>query len=229
MSFNLFDPEQETAVQHGRLPHWYQPGITYFLTFRTADSVPKAVMDDWQGRRRAWLRALGFPESATAADLPAEVRREYHRVFSAEFLDYLDRGYGECVLKRPELAKVVLDSLLYFDGDRYDLAEAVVMPNHVHALVGLRGATEVQAQCESWKHYTAVQINRRLGRRGEFWQVESFDHAVRTPEAFGRFRRYIADNPDRAGLREGEYLRYSKPIAARPGAATPRPAGDPTS
>ena len=220
MSFNLFDPEQEMAIEYGRLPHWYQPGITYFITFRAADSVPKAVMADWQGRRRAWLRDRGFPESATAADLPAGVRHEFHCVFSAEFLDYLDRGYGECVLRRPELARIVLDSLLNFDGDRYDLAEAVVMPNHVHAVVGLRGATDVQAQCKSWKHYTAVQMNRRLGRRGEFWQTESFDHAVRTPEAFVRFRQYIAENPDRAGLREGEYLRYSKPIASRSDAAT---------
>jgi REP element-mobilizing transposase RayT len=220
MSFNLFDPDQETAVECGRLPHWYQPGITYFITFRTADSVPRAVMDDWQGRRQAWLRERGFPETVVAADLPAAVRREYHCVFSAEFLDYLDRGYGESVLKQPELAKIVLDSLLHFDGDRYDVAEAVVMPNHVHVLVGLRGATEVQAQCKSWKHYTAVRINRRLGRRGEFWQVESFDHAVRTPEAFARFRWYIAENPGRAGLREGEYLRYSKPIASRSDAAT---------
>jgi REP element-mobilizing transposase RayT len=220
MSFNLFDPDQDTTVQYGRLPHWYQPGITYFITFRTADSVPKAVMDDWQGRRRAWLRERELPEAATAADLPAAVRREYHRVFSAEFLGYLDHGYGECVLKRPELAKIVLDALLHFDGDRYDVAEAVVMPNHVHALVGLLGATDLQSQCKSWKHYTAVRINRRLSWRGEFWQVESFDHAVRTPEAFGRFRWYIAENPHRAGLREGEYLRYSKPIASRSDAAT---------
>ena len=215
MSFHLLDPEQELAVEYGRLPHWYQPGVTYFITFRTADSVPKAVMDDWQGRRRAWRRGRGFPDTAGADDLPAAVRREYLRTFSAEFLEYLDRGYGACVLKRPELAQIVMDALLHFDGDRYEVADAVVMPNHVHVLVGLTGTTEVRVQCESWKHYTAVRINRRLGRRGEFWQVESFDHAVRTPAAFDRFRSYIAENPGQAGLRDGEYLLYSKPTGSR--------------
>lgn len=209
MNFHLFDPDQDTSITYGQLPHWYQPGITYFVTFRTADSVPAAVMDDWQSRRRAWLRERGFPESALANNLPLAVRCEYHRTFSAEFLGYLDRGYGKCLLKRPDLAKVVLDALLFFDGDRYDVADAVVMPNHVHVLVGLRGETDVRAQCRSWKHYTAVRINRLLGRTGEFWQVESFDHAVRNLTAFDGFRKYIAANPEVAGLTAGEFLLYS--------------------
>jgi len=91
------------------------------------------------------------------------------------------------------------------------------MPNHVHVLVGLIGTTGVREQCRSWKHYTGVRINRLLDRRGEFWQVESFDHAVRTPVAFDQFRKYIVENPCQAGLRESEYLLYSRPVASRSG------------
>jgi hypothetical protein len=39
--FDLFDPKAEYVVRQGAaLLHWYQPGLTYFVTFRTDDSVP---------------------------------------------------------------------------------------------------------------------------------------------------------------------------------------------
>ncbi len=212
--FELFDPDQETIVEEGRLPHWYQPGITYFITFRTADSVPLQLANDWQARRVAWLRERGFPASIVPEKLPTAIRRDFHRIFSAEFLEYLDRGYGECVLRKPELAKIVMESLLHFDGDRYVVSDAVVMPNHVHVLVGMNGSTTSKKQCRSWKHYTAVKINEALGREDEFWQTESFDHAVRTPAAFGGFQRYIWENPEKAGLKGGEYLLYSSGCGA---------------
>ena len=70
----------------------------------------------------------------------------------------------------------------------------------------LLGGTDLEAQCYSWKKYTATKINRALGRNDRFWHEESFDHLVRTPEQFDCLRRYIADNPHEAGLHAGEYL-----------------------
>jgi type I restriction enzyme R subunit len=124
---------------------------------------------------------------------------------------YLDRGYGACALRDGRSANVVADALRHFDGDRYYLGDFIVMPNHVHLLVCLLGATEIEGQCHSWKKYTAGQINRLLGRSGRFWQEESFDHLVRSPEQFARLMRYIAENPKKAGLREGEYLHWVRP------------------
>ena len=86
------------------------------------------------------------------------------------------------------------------------------MPNHVHVLVCLLGERELTAQCESWKKYSAGKINALSGRRGRFWQAESFDHLVRTPEHFDYFRQYIADNPRRAKLKAGEYLHWSREL-----------------
>jgi type I restriction enzyme R subunit len=125
-------------------------------------------------------------------------------------MDYLDRGHGECVLKRPELAGVVARSLRHFDAQRYHLGDFVVMPNHVHVLVCLLGDTELESLCYSWKKFTAAEINRALGRKGRFWQEESFDHLVRSPEQFDHLRRYIADNPRKAGLSSGESLYWRR-------------------
>ncbi len=126
-----------------------------------------------------------------------------------------------------------MQSLRYFDGDRYVLTDAVVMPNHVHLLVALRDEDMLLQQCTSWKHFTAVKINTWLqerevpktsrgatgpresqGRResGEFWQVEQFDHLVRSPEQFEHYRRYVRDNSRLAGLPEGVARYYSKAL-----------------
>ena len=39
--FGFFDPKQPYTVSFGELPHWEQEGATYFITFRTADSLPR--------------------------------------------------------------------------------------------------------------------------------------------------------------------------------------------
>src|SRR5262249_42572849 len=92
----------------------------------------------------------------------------------------------------------------------YDLTDFVVMPNHVHLLAAFPDETTMLEQCESWKHFTATRINRRLGQKGRFWQQDGFDHLVRSSEQFQHFRHYIADNPRRAHLNRGDFVHYSK-------------------
>jgi type I restriction enzyme R subunit len=139
------------------------------------------------------------------------VQDEFHREFSREFMEYMDRGMGECVLQRPELSELVAEALLHFDGQRYEMGDFVVMPNHVHLLVCLLGSTDVEEQCHSWKKYSAGKINRVLGRKGRFWQEESFDHLVRSTRQFDALRAYIAANPAKAGLAAGHYRHYVRP------------------
>jgi len=208
--FELFDPRADITIAVGNLPHWYQPGVTYFITFRTDDSFPVTVADKRYRQRDEWLRQHGIDASGSdwvtrLRSLPDEQQHEFHVAFSREFMECLDKGYGECVLRRPELAGIVVGSLRHFDGERYHLGDFVVMPNHVHLLVCLLGDTELQAQCYSWKKFAAGEINRSLGRKGRVWQEESFDHLVRSPDQLDYLRGYIADNPKKAGLREGEY------------------------
>jgi REP element-mobilizing transposase RayT len=50
------------------------------------------------------------------------------------------------------------------------------------------------------KGFTAYQANRILGRTGTFWQQESYDHVVRSGAGLERVRRYIENNPVKAGL-----------------------------
>jgi type I restriction enzyme R subunit len=215
MTFEFFDRRGDVTVREGNLPHWYQPGVTYFVTYRTEDSVPRALIRSWHARRDAWLRRHGFDPSRSSWKLELRQRpdaeREYHQNFTREFMEYLDRGYGACILRRADLARLIAENLQHFDGERYRLGDFVVMPNHVHLLVCLLGATEIERQCKSWKRYSAGEINRAIGGRGRFWQEESFDHLVRSPEQFAHFQRYIAENPVKASLSDGEFLHWQLP------------------
>jgi putative transposase len=213
--FELFDKHEEFSIRHGSLPHWYQPGVTYFVTFRTDDSVPHELQVAWHRRREEWLRRHQIePKNANWKALlhqTPEREHRFHSEFTQEFMRYLDRGYGACALRETRLARMVYDARLHFDGDRYSMGDFVVMPNHVHLLVCLHGASEIEEQCNSWKRFSARKINQSLGRRGRFWQEESFDQLVRSPEQFEWLRRYIAENPVRARLHQGEYLHWVRP------------------
>ena len=128
------------------------------------------------------------------------------------FLTYLDECHGACVLKRPDLAKIVAENLQHLDEQNYWLTDFVVMPNHVHLLAAFRIEAEMLARVEAWKRYQARQINAALQQSGRFWQTDGFDHLVRSPEQFEYYRRYIADNPGKANLQDGEFLHFSKDL-----------------
>ena len=93
------------------------------------------------------------------------------------------------------------------------MGDFVVMPNHVHLLASFPTEDAMKSQCDSWLHFTAFQINKRLGRKGKFWQQEPFDHLVRSVEQYEYLRRYIVENPIKAKLSPGEYYyrRYEPP------------------
>lgn len=54
----------------------------------------------------------------------------------------------------------------------------------------------------SLKRYTAVEANKLLGRQGQFWQHESYDHVVRDEAELNRVRDYVLKNPVKVGLVE---------------------------
>lgn len=218
---NVFDPTADYQIIERKLPHWSQPGVVAFITWRTDDSIPADVLKRWRAERHTWLFRHGIEGNSTdwrdkLHALPRPIQIEFYRLFSNRWHDELDACHGECVLRRPELAKIVADSLAHFDGDRYDLTDFVVMPNHVHLLAAFKDKDGMLDQCESWKHFQAVKINRELKRKDRFWQQDGFDHLIRSIEQFEYYRRYIAENGPKARLGKDEYVHYSKPLRGSP-------------
>lgn len=53
---------------------------------------------------------------------------------------------------------------------------------------------------ESLKGWTARRCNEALGRQGQFWQHESYDHVIRDRAEWERVVNYVVNNPVKAGL-----------------------------
>ena len=85
-------------------------------------------------------------------------------------------------------------SLQHFDGERYELGEFIVMPNHVHAIVAPIGEHQLTPILHSWKSFTALKFNRMLISSGCIWRPESFDHIVRSADHLAKFEAYIRNN-----------------------------------
>jgi REP element-mobilizing transposase RayT len=119
--------------------------------------------------------------------------------------DYLDKGTGAAWLKHRDVAHLIQDTLLFFDGERYRLSAWVVMPNHVHALLRLEFGNTLSEILHSWKSYSSNQANKLLQRKGEFWQEDYFDRYIRNAEHYQRALGYIEHNPVKAGLCPTKY------------------------
>jgi valyl-tRNA synthetase len=195
--FRGFDEFADVEVTRRRLPHWKQHGATYFVTFRLADSIPADKLAYLEEERDRWLASHPEPWSE-------EQKREYYKRFCVPIERWLDAGYGSCVLAEPEAAAIVACALKHFDAQRYHLRSWVVMPNHVHALVTPKAGNRLSDLLHTWKRFSAREINRLRGRKGQLWQHESYDHIVRSEESLHRIATYIERNPEFAGIKVTE-------------------------
>ncbi|HVS71652.1 MAG TPA: transposase [Phycisphaerae bacterium] len=80
------------------------------------------------------------------------------------------------------------------------------MPNHVHALLTPSVGYALSEILHSWKSFTAKKVNRLLGRTGEFWMPEYYDHLIRDEQDLAHHRDYILGNPEKANLGGWSYV-----------------------
>jgi hypothetical protein len=118
--------------------------------------MPKNVVEAWLAERNGLLKEHGIVPTLqdwrSATDhLPSAIRSRIFNLLTERWESHLNACHGSCVLRRPELARIVADSLAHFDGDRYTLLDYVVMPNHVHLLTAFPDEGAMLSQCDSWK------------------------------------------------------------------------------
>jgi len=194
-----FNPWADIEKHGLDLPHWEQPGGSYFITFRLADSIPQEKLECWMIERDRWLAMHPKPWNA-------DQEAEYHKKFSSRIEKWLDQGLGECVLRQSNAAQAVRDVLMAFNGTRYQHHAWVIMPNHVHLLVSLAANTPLDDSLKAWKGASARAVNLAVGRSGTLWQENYFDRLIRDSTHFFNAARYIRRNPTMARLQTSEYL-----------------------
>lgn len=110
---------------------------------------------------------------------------------------------GEKLL--PEERTIVLEALRYWEGTKWTLFAAVVLPDHLHALgqpleVGHEGVIDLGSILQSIKGFSTWKINKLRGNHGPLWQDERFDRVVRDEAEFLEKWQYIRNNPVKSGL-----------------------------
>ena len=59
----FFDPEASLVIHRGKLPHWRQEGVIYFVTFHLADSLPQTTLEWLRPEKDLWLRLNPEPHT----------------------------------------------------------------------------------------------------------------------------------------------------------------------
>jgi REP-associated tyrosine transposase len=208
------------------LPHFHPIGATLFVTFRLAGTVPLSEVRLYQAQKE-WFEKekRRLSRSGSSADSPdlcayAQRLREFRRGWFVRFEDILHKAAnGPTWLRDDRVAEVIAAALHERDGNVYRLEAYCIMVNHVHIVfspflsaehleevstpTGLHFISShppLNAIMKSLKGYSAWAANRVLGRKGTFWQTESYDHVIRDDTEFYRTVRYVLENPVKAAL-----------------------------
>ncbi|GJQ21438.1 MAG: hypothetical protein HBSIN02_17930 [Bacteroidia bacterium] len=207
------------------LPHYQPEDARYHVVFRLVGSLPWSAIERLKIERNLARQEARQRPGGMRRVLEQKIREMYFRKFD----ELLDGGScGPTWLQLPSVAAIVKEAIHFRSGTLYDLLAYTIMPNHVHLVIAVgrpdwssytqktgatmpkggdrtsltRKASEpyvLTKVLENLKWYTALQCNKVLGRTGQFWEHESYDHVIRE----GRLEatiRYVLKNPVSAGL-----------------------------
>jgi REP-associated tyrosine transposase len=105
---------------------------------------------------------------------------------------------GANQLCKEKTARVLFDAArIYHERRRWNLNLLLLMPDHLHALIGIDGRDSLSQLIRDYK-----RICTRLA--GVAWQRNFFDHRLRHDESLTEKFAYISQNPVRAGLVQNE-------------------------
>ena len=165
----------------GFLPH-FDGNVTRFITFRLADSLPQNI--------------LNRLKEELAHDKLADNSDEYRERTEK----YLDQGIGACILKSPEIAEIVENTIAYEHEKSCEIISWVIMPNHVHLLLRPLEGQSLSDIMKRIKGVSARKINQATDSSGSVWHPDYFDRFIRDADHFTKTVDYIENNPVKAGL-----------------------------
>ena len=185
----FYDSHKPKAVTNrGLLPHWHQDRKVQYVTFRLGDSLPATLRSQIKFQIEQFY--IHHPQP-----WDKDTQKEFYNIIDKRTEDYLDNGYGSCILKQKSIRDIVSKAIMYKDNVDYNVIAFVIMPNHVHLLIQPLEDNLLSNILHSIKRFTAASINKALNRHGQLWMKESFDRIVRGPEHLNHYIEYIKNNP----------------------------------
>lgn len=167
-------------------------------------------MSKWNQDRAEVERFLNEQDSLRS------FRRKDHRMESAWYeaagtswaVILCARHHGSPFVS-PALAERTIAALAHYrDRGLCRVYAYCLMPDHLHAVIGLVGAGAQPAQAlinlrqlmARFKRFTTTQVAWKHGLHGALWQRDFYDHLTRCREDFETQCRYVLENPVRKGL-----------------------------
>jgi putative transposase len=110
---------------------------------------------------------------------------------------------GRRLLQSERNATLLIDVLRsYMAAGKFGVHDFVIMPDHVHLLLSVGGDTTIEKAMQLIKGRFSYRLKHERGYLGGVWQVGFSESRADDAASFERYRRYIAQNPVKAGLAE---------------------------
>jgi len=175
--------EASKWYRRGYLPHFDSKDVIQFITLRLNDALPAAVID-----RTKIILIENEPNESNLSR-----SKKYRKVIE----EYADKGFGRCLFKEVENARILKDILL---GCEQEIHCWVIMPNHIHFMMKRNGEISLSNFVKRLKMLSTIRINDRTGSKGAIWQRDYFDRYIRDEAHYAVVKNYIKNNPINAGL-----------------------------
>ncbi|MDO8927686.1 MAG: transposase [Bacteroidota bacterium] len=202
--------EKKESYKH-ILPHFQQPGQAYFVTWCLQDSIPPKALAQYTLKLQEIKVQIDFRKKHNEPDQMLEeltleyyqIRKKYLQVFDNLLAENPDRSIN---LNKPELSDIIVEAMKFWEVNRIENYAWCIMPNHVHWVFLAKETDEIgnpvylQDILHSIKRHSANQINKAVGRKGKFWQKESFDTTIRDDKHLMNAINYTLNNPVVAGF-----------------------------
>jgi REP-associated tyrosine transposase len=187
---------ETVSFSRRRLPHWQVSKKAYFVTFRLRGSLPKEIVLKLKDQRNA-ISNRGNDENE-------QYNFQRHEFREIELILDSIKNDNNAYLTRDDIAPILMQAFEYLENKYcWRFPSFVIMPNHVHCLC-IADKTGAKASLTKifslFKRFTARKMNEKLNKQGRIWVDENFDHWCRTAEKEQSVKRYIANNPVKAGL-----------------------------
>jgi len=191
-------------IYRRNLPHFHIKGQTFFITWMLYGALPRDVI--LNSERNAENESILKYNSGYHSN---QMKKDFIRKKFIDFDENLDLSHSDNhILRIPDIAQIVKESLHFWDRKKIDLICYCIMSNHVHTIFTTKekdlDENEVYLQdiLESIKKFSAKRCNLHLKQTGQFWQHESFDRIIKDREDLYWTINYILDNPIKAGYCE---------------------------
>ncbi len=217
----------QTHFHRRNLPHFYRPNSTYFITYRLKGTIPLKILAQLKEKHitnktpktkaeKYTNEKLFFAEYDKYLDNNKTIQylKDNKVAEKVKFsLHYQDKKQYNliCYSVMPNHVHVVFhlleekDSIQTLPQTRLSVVQKTVPRTILSAKKTVdksinNANADIDKLMKSIKGISAREANKILGKKGSFWQAESYDHIVRDEDELNRIVKYVNYNPVKAKL-----------------------------